>query len=136
MTRRHSFKRSDRIGELLHREIGRILRFEVGDPRLESVTVTAVRSSDDLREATVFVSVPEQDKVPALKGLEKASSFIRTAVGRRCYLKYVPQLHFRLDTSLENAARVESLLDMVRREREAREDEDNPGEKGTAGEQE
>ena len=83
--------------------------------------MTAVRASDDLREATVFVSVLDEDKSAALNGLEKASSFIRSAIGRRCYLKYVPLLHFRLDTSLQNAARIESLLDRVKYEREQRE---------------
>ncbi len=118
MTRQHSFKRSDRIGELLHREIGGIIRFEVRDPRLEEVTVTAVRCADDLREATVFVSVLGEDKTPAMKALERAASFIRTALGRRCYLRFVPNLHFRLDTSLQNAARIEDLLDRVHREQE------------------
>ncbi len=120
MTRQHAFKRSDRVGELLHREIGGIIRFGVRDPRLTEVTVTAVRCADDLREATVFVSVPGEDKKPALEALERASGFIRAALGQRCYLKYLPGLHFRLDTSLQNAARIDGLLDLLRYEREER----------------
>ena len=58
-----SYKRSDRLGSQLHREIGKVIQYDVNDPRLQFVTVTEVRLSDDLRDATVFVSVLGDDSV-------------------------------------------------------------------------
>ena len=114
--KKYSFKRSDRVGELLHREIGRILLSEVKDPRLRDVTVMAVRASDDLREATVFVSVRGENESRIIESLGRAGSFIRTCLGRRCYLKYVPQLHFKLDSTLEEAARIDRIIEQLHSE--------------------
>ena len=110
---RHSYKRSDRLAHLLHREIGNIIQLEVSDPRLQFVTVTRVRLSDDLKEATVYISIMGEDKQKALESLRHAGSFIRACVGRRCYLKYVPRLYFRLDETLEKAARIDRILDSI-----------------------
>ena len=98
----------------MHREIGNVLRFEVNDPRLEIVTVTGVHCSDDLKDATVFVAIPGEDKQKIFASLLHAGKFIRTCIGRRCYLKYVPRLNFKLDHSLEEAARIDNLIDSLR----------------------
>ncbi len=109
-----SYKRSDRVAQLLQREIGNVLQFEVQDPRLSFVTVTGVRVADDLKDATVFVTVPGEgglkEKERALRSLERAVSHIRTGLARRCYLKFVPRLIFRLDNTLANASRIEQII--------------------------
>ena len=53
--RQHSYKRSDRLGNQLHREIIKVIQYDVNDPRLEFVTITEVRLSDNMKDATVFV---------------------------------------------------------------------------------
>jgi len=116
---RHAYKRSDRLAHLLHREISNILQLEVSDPRLQFVTVTGVRLSDDLKEATVYISIMGEDKQKALASLRHAGSFIRACIGRRCYLKYVPRLNFRLDETLEKAARIDRILDSIHAERDS-----------------
>jgi ribosome-binding factor A len=116
---RHSYKRSDRLAHLLHREIGNIVQLEVSDPRLQFVTVTKVRLSDDLKEATVYFSIMGEDKQKALESLRHAGSFIRACIGRRCYLKYVPCLSFRLDETLEKAARIDRILDSIHTEQDS-----------------
>ncbi|MEA2063122.1 MAG: 30S ribosome-binding factor RbfA, partial [Gemmatimonadota bacterium] len=116
------YKRSDRIGELLHREIGNILLTEVKDTRLQSVTVTCVQASDDLRQATVFVTIRGEDESGTLAGLVHAGSFIRSAVGRRCYLKYVPRLHFKLDQTLREAARIDRIINELHVGRQGQEE--------------
>lgn len=130
MEKNYSFKRSDRVAELLHREIGCILQTEVKDPRLQFVTVTGVRATDDLREATVFVSVRGDDKTGIIESLGRAGSFIRACVGRRCYLRYVPQLHFKLDRTLEEAAKIDRIIDRLHSENDpaAGQDEAQSGE--------
>lgn len=114
----HSFKRNDRVGQLIYREIGNVLRFDVNDPRLESVTVTGVRLTEDLKDATVFVAVTGEDKRSPLENLRHAVRFIRACLGRRCYLKFVPRLNFKLDSSLEVAARIDRLIDGLNAEKD------------------
>ena len=112
--RQYSYKRSDRLGSQLHREIGKVIQYDINDPRLQFVTVTEVRLSDDLKDATVFVSVFGEVSADVFERLVHAGGFIRRRTGERCYLKYVPRLNFKLDTSRERAARIDSLLDEVR----------------------
>ncbi|MFC1613902.1 30S ribosome-binding factor RbfA [Gemmatimonadota bacterium] len=117
MNKKHySFKRSDRIGELLHREIGLILQTKAKDQRLQRVNITGVRATDDLKEATVFFSVIGEDRAEIIESLGKAGSFIRSCIGRSCYLKYVPQLHFKLDRTLEEASRIDRIIQQLHSE--------------------
>ena len=109
----YSYKRSDRLGRQLQREIGKVLQFDVSDPHLQFVTVTEVRLSDDLQDATVFVAAMGENKEEIFKNLQHAGSFIRSRAAQRCYLKFVPRLNFKLDTTLETAARIENLIDQV-----------------------
>ena len=106
----NAFKRSDRLGHLLQREISNVLQLEVNDPRLRFVSVTGVRLADDLKDATVFVSIIGEDKQKIFDSLLRAVSFIRTCAGKRCYLKFVPRLNFKLDLTAERASRVDHLL--------------------------
>lgn len=111
------FNRSDRLGNQLHREIGNVIQYDINDPRLQFVTVTEVRLSHDLKDATVFISVLGDDSVDVFERVVRAGGFIRRRTGERCYLKYVPRLNFKLDTSRENALRIESLLNEILPER-------------------
>ena len=105
-----SYKRSERISELLHREISIIIRNDVRDPRVSEVTVTAVDAAEDLRNATIYFVTHEEDQQSILAGLQKASGFIRSQLGKRCYLKYLPTLAFRLDRSQQSAARIDRII--------------------------
>jgi len=111
------FNRSDRLGNQLHREIGNVIQYDINDPRLQFVTVTEVRLSHDLKDATVFISVLGDDGADVFERVVRAGGFIRRRTGERCYLKYVPRLNFKLDTSRENALRIESLLNEILPER-------------------
>ena len=108
----HRFRRTVRVEELLKQEIARIVREEVKDPRIGFATVMDVAVSPDLRHARVFVSVlgSEDEKTVTLAALHRAGGFIRGRVGDEVTLKYLPELRFELDRSLERAARIESLL--------------------------
>ncbi|MBW7996173.1 MAG: 30S ribosome-binding factor RbfA [Candidatus Glassbacteria bacterium] len=121
--RRYSYKRSDRLGSQLHREVSNVIHYDINDPRLQFVTVTEVRLSDDLKDATVFISVMGDDKDEIFASLVHAGGFIRRRTGERCYLKYVPLLNFKLDTSRERAERIDSLLNKIRSEHNP----DSPG---------
>ena len=106
-------RRPERMAETLREEIAEIVGYELEDPRLISVTVTDVRVSDDLRDASVFVLVEgeEKDKDSAMAALNNASNFVRRQVALNLDLHHAPHLHFARDTVEENAARIESILE-------------------------
>lgn len=109
--------RIERINELLLQEISGLLLREVKDPRLQAfITVTHVDTSADLKSAQVFVSIlgSEEERVEALKGLSSASGFLRKELSTRLTLRYVPQLIFHFDSSIERGARLLEIMEKVR----------------------
>jgi len=105
-----TYKRAERVSDQMKQEIADILMRKIKDPRIGFVTVTDVEVADDLRNAKVFVSVYGSDKASTLKGLESASPFIRSELGRRMRMKFVPELLFRYDDSVERGAHIMELL--------------------------
>jgi ribosome-binding factor A len=120
-----TYKRAERVSDQMKQEIAEILMRKIKDPRIGFVTVTDVEVADDLRNAKVFVSVYGTDKASTLKGLESASPFIRSELGRRMRMKFVPELLFRYDDSVERGAHIMELLHDI---------EDRDGGKGTGDE--
>ena len=120
-----SFKRTERVSDQMKQEIADILMRKIKDPRIGFVTVTDVDLADDLRNAKVFVSVygGDDQKKASLEGLKSASSFIRSELGRRMRLRYVPELLFRFDATVERGAHIMELL----REIEDKKDKQGPG---------
>jgi ribosome-binding factor A len=106
------------VAATLRQVIADGLSREVRDPRVGFVTVTAVLVTNDLSHARVMVSVPgeEADKTRALEGLQSAAGFLRSRAARALTTRIVPELHFELDQGLEHAARIDALLDAIRRE--------------------
>jgi len=111
-----SFKRAQRVSEAIKREVSVMLTREVKDPGIHFVTVTEVRTTDDLRNTRIFVSVlgDEQARAESMEALERAKGFLRGELGRRLSLRYAPEIHFTLDTTLDNAMRIKGLLDSVK----------------------
>ncbi|MGH7573448.1 MAG: 30S ribosome-binding factor RbfA [Gemmatimonadota bacterium] len=109
-------RRMERLDELIRQEIARLISEEVKDPRVGFVTVMDARVSPDLRHARVYVSVlgDEGEKRQAVNALQRAGGFLRGRLGRVLEMKYLPELRFELDRSLERASRIEEILDRVR----------------------
>ena len=105
-------RRAERLAESLREEITEVVGFELEDPRVESVTVTDVNVSDDLRDAKVYVYVDgtEAEINAALKALQHAAVFVRQQVAMNLSLRFAPHLHFVRDTAEENASRVGAVL--------------------------
>jgi ribosome-binding factor A len=109
-------RRTDRINGLLRQEISELLSRELNDPRLSGVvSITKVETSGDLRYARVFVSVlaSRDDKETVLSGISSASKFMRRELGERLSLRYIPELSFILDESLEEADHIFRLMDRL-----------------------
>lgn len=109
-------RRLEKVNEQLKREISRILRREVHDPRVGLVTVTGVEVSGDLSVAQVYVrpaSGEDSGWESMMEGLEAAASFVRRALGEDLHLRRIPELRFQEDHTLEEAMRIERILDEV-----------------------
>ena len=104
-------RRQQKVAELLHEELSMLIH-QASDPRLELVTVTDVEVTPDLRLAHVYVSVmgDEAEVQQSLAGLRHAAGFLRRELGASMSLRYLPELNFRLDESLERGLRIEQLL--------------------------
>ncbi|MGH7567256.1 MAG: 30S ribosome-binding factor RbfA [Gemmatimonadota bacterium] len=105
-------RRTVRVDELLKQEIARLL-LDLKDPRVGFTTVMDVRTSPDLRHARVYVSVlgDEDEKQATLAVLQGARGYVRARLGEELTLKYLPEIQFELDRTLEQAARIEELLE-------------------------
>ena len=111
-----SFKRAERVSEAIKREVSVMLTQEVKDPGIHFVTVTSVETPDDLRNAKIYVSVlgDEKTRQETMDGIERAKGFIRGELGRRLRLRYTPEIHFRLDTSLDHAIKIKNILNQLK----------------------
>jgi ribosome-binding factor A len=115
-------RRPEQIAEVIREEVSQIVGFELEDPRVERVTVTDVRVTENLRDASVYVMAEgtEAEKAEAMKALVKAAPYVRRQLGIALNLKYTPELHFVRDTVEEAAARVEALLSEIKTESQDR----------------
>jgi ribosome-binding factor A len=108
-------QRQLRVGELIRHELSSIFaRGEIVDPVVErlGVTVYEVSMSPDLRQATCWVrSFQAGGGDELVAALERHHRFIRGLLAPRLKLKFMPDIHFRLDTSLDYANRMDQLFD-------------------------
>jgi ribosome-binding factor A len=97
------------------------------DPRIGLVTVTAVRVTPDLREATVFVSVlgGARRRDETLAGLESAHGVLQARINRELNLRRTPTLAFSYDDSAERGVEMSRLIDELTAELPERDEEDD-----------
>src|SRR5574341_1158697 len=105
-------RRQQRVNHLLQQEIGRLLEFEIEDPRLHGLSASGVEISPDLRHARIYVvgfgDRAHEKEVRA--GLEHATPFLRRELAHRIQLRLVPELEFVFERSLDRGGRIEELL--------------------------
>jgi len=104
--------RQEKLGELIAAELSDLLRTRLKDPRVGFASITHVEVSGDLRHTKVFVSVmgsPEEQE-DTMKGLKHAAGFLRHELASRIVLRYMPELVFKLDTSIEEGSHVLELI--------------------------
>jgi len=107
-------KRSDRIADLIQKELADLLLRRVKDPRVAGVTITGIKVSGDLQHARVFYcvmgSLAASDRDNAAAGLDKASGFLRRELAGRLHMRFVPQLSFHYDASFDYGYKIERFL--------------------------
>lgn len=108
--------RRDRVAHLIQAELATLLLREARDPRLQSVILTSVRVTADLRLAHVYFRTLTAEAAPreAQAALRRATPFLRGALGRALGMRATPELRFEYDTTPDTARRLDTLLDDVR----------------------
>jgi len=111
-------QRAHRVGEQIHKEISALLVKGLKDPRIGFVTITAVEMTPDLHLARVFFSVMGDAAAQrqSEKGLKNSVPFLRRELGKRLRMRYVPDILFCHDSSLEYGNRIDALLKEIQTE--------------------
>ena len=114
--------RTVRLAEQIRIEVGDILAREVHDPGVGFLTLTRVKVTDDLMQARLFYTAigDAGERKKTARALERALPFIRRALGQRLQLRRVPEITFRYDEAVATQARVEELIEEIKREDERR----------------
>ncbi|MDB4238301.1 30S ribosome-binding factor RbfA [Gammaproteobacteria bacterium] len=107
--------RSDKISDLLRKEISLIINKQTKDPRLQKLNITAVKVSDDIGIATVFYtmigeSIEKEKSSIDNKVLKKFSGMVRSKLSKTMQIRRVPVIQFRFDESIEYSDNIENLL--------------------------
>lgn len=109
-------QRARRLADRIQVIVAEMLERRIKDPRLGFVTVTDVRVTGDLREATVFYTVmgDQAEQEATAQALASATGLIRSEVGKQTGIKFTPTIAFVADAVPENAAHIEDLLRQAR----------------------
>jgi len=110
-----SFKRFERVREVMQHEISDIIRNELKDPRIGFVTVMDVELAHNLRHANVYVSPmgTEEEQQRTFDGIRSAAPFIRRLLGQRMKIKFIPELAIKWDHTGEHSDKINRLLHTI-----------------------
>ena len=112
-----------RLNSLLREVISEVIHKDVRNPLVNKfVTVTSVDITSDLQHAKVYISVigTPLEKENTIKALQSAAGFIAILSSKKVVMRYFPVLTFKLDTTVEQQIRIDSLLDKIKVEQESR----------------
>jgi ribosome-binding factor A len=118
-------KRAVRVGDQILKEIAILLLNRVKDPRVQGVTMTGINLSNDLKLARVYFSVmgDKSEIERALAGLNSAKGFIKREIGLRMQLRYVPEIKFLHDASLESGSHLDRIFEEIEKDEGVRSEE-------------
>lgn len=104
--------RSDRVAEAFREEVMGMIQKTLKDPAIGFVTVTHVDVSPDLTHAVFLVTVlgDEEQQKASLAALNRAKGFIRTELGKRVRLKFLPEIRFERDKSIDESFKVSEII--------------------------
>ncbi|MCC6628133.1 MAG: 30S ribosome-binding factor RbfA [Chloroflexi bacterium] len=107
--------RPQQLGELIREEMSDLLQREMSDPRVELVSITEVEVTQDLKYARIYFSRlgDDAERQETLKALQHATPYLRRLLAGRLTIRSVPEIEFRLDSSLEHGERVMRLLNQL-----------------------
>jgi ribosome-binding factor A len=106
--------RIDKLEHLIKEEVSMIFLYKLQDPSLGLLTVTNVRLSPDLKIAKIYISVFEKEKRESvLEKIRDKTGFIRTELAHRIRIKFIPELKFFIDDTLDYVEKIEGLIKKI-----------------------
>lgn len=106
------FKRTDRIAEVMQRDLAKLIQQEIKDPRLPPfITISQVKVTADLSHAKVYFTAFGGDVGETTAVLTTAASYLRRALAKSLSLRTIPELHFVYDESIEYGKKLTKLID-------------------------
>ena len=110
------YTRAERVGELIRQILAETLLKTIKDPRMETVVITGVKMSPDLRNAKIyFVLSGGKERIKqAEDGFHQASGFFKKILGQELTLRFMPKLSFFYDNSFDYGSRIEELLKLTK----------------------
>ena len=107
--------RTQRLGDLIQRDLSELIRLELRDPRVGMLTITSVDVSPDMSHAKVFFTMLDKDKLEdTLHGLKRSAGFLRSQLAKRIKMYTTPELRFEYDESVERGDRLSRLIDSTK----------------------
>ncbi len=108
----YSYTRADRVSDLLKKEISELLLREVKDPHIGFITITDVEVSKDLQVAKVYYTILGDKKQlrESAQALNRVPRFIKRQLGKRLRMRYIPDIIFKYDHSLEYGDKIDHIL--------------------------
>jgi ribosome-binding factor A len=106
------FNRADRVAGLIQEALSVLLKKSIKDPRVQAATITGVKMTSDLKLAKVYFFVSDRvaTQEEALAGFQKAKGFIKYTLAQQLNMRYMPELIFYYDTSIERGFHIDSIL--------------------------
>ncbi len=106
--------RIDKLEHLIKEEVSMIFLYKVQDPAFGLLTITNVKLSPDLKIAKIYISVFEKEKREAvLEKIRDKTGFIRTELAHRIRIKFIPELKFFIDDTLDYVEKIEGLIKKI-----------------------
>ena len=109
---KRDFSRSNRVADQIQRELANLIQFDIKDPRVGMVTITAVEVTKEFENARIYYTVLGDDatRKATEEGLSRAAGFLRRELAHRLKLRNTPSLQFLYDKSIDQAARMSELI--------------------------
>jgi len=104
------FGRAQRLGDQIHREVAMLIETRLSDPRIQDMTVTAVKVSRDLGHARVYYTTLSDDRSALEAGLIKATPYLRRLLSDQLVARITPRLSFVFDESIGRGRDMEALI--------------------------
>ncbi len=115
------YSRAERVGGLIQQALSEILQKSIKDPRLRSVSITGVKMTADLKMARIYfvTSGHFSTREEADAGFRKAHGYIKHTLAQELELRYMPEIRFLYDDSVEYAVHINSVIKRLHNEHES-----------------
>ncbi len=126
-----SYPREKRLAEEIKKIVSNIIRDELRDPRVSSMTsIIEVDLTRDLRYVYIYVSIlgDDEEKKETMEGLSRASGFIRREIGKNIKARYTPEVIFKLDNSIERGIHMYNMITKVSKQEKSISDKEKSDE--------